>query len=64
MYETITVITSSIHTTHRQIISESGYSKPILDLNYSFPMDLARIGSPIGAKSIKKWLLQSKFGLV
>ena len=37
-----------------KIFSESCYSKPNLECNYTFPIDLARIGIPFGAKSIGK----------
>ena len=51
-----------VAATHREIFSESCQSKPNLDRNYHFPIDLAPIGNPIGAKSISKGQLQSKFG--
>ena len=41
-------------TAHREIFSESCWSKPNLDCNYPFPIDLASIGIPIGVKSIEK----------
>ena len=44
-------------------ISESCKSNPNLDCNYDFPIDLAPIGITIGAESIGKWKLQSKFVL-
>ena len=48
--------------THRQNFTESDQSKPNLDCNSPFPIDLAPNGVPIGAKSIKIGQLHSKFG--
>ena len=39
---------------HRKIIPESYQSKPNLDCNYTFTIDLERTRIPIGAKSIAK----------
>ena len=41
-----------VSNTKRKIFSESCYSKLIFDCNYHFPIDLAPIGIPFGAKSI------------
>ena len=49
--------------THREIFSESCYSKPNLYCNYNFPIDLTPIGISIGTKYIGKEYLQSKFSL-
>ena len=40
--------------THREIFSESCYSKPNLDCKYCFPIDLTPISIQIGVKSIAK----------
>ena len=48
---------------HKAIISESGYSKPNLDFNYTFSIDLTPNRILFGTKLIGKVLLRSKFGL-
>ena len=37
--------------------------KTNLDYNYTFPVDSAPKGIPVGAKAIGKMYIQSKFGL-
>ena len=39
---------------HGEIFSESFESKPNLDYNYTFPIELAQNEIPFGAKSIVK----------
>ena len=39
---------------HREIFLESNSMEPNLDCNYTFPIDLAPNGLPVGAKSIEK----------
>ena len=47
------MFTRKFGTHNREIFfSQSGKRKPNLDCNYPFPIDLAPIGSPFGAKSI------------
>ena len=40
---------------NREFFSESCKSKPNLDCNYHFPIDLAPIRIPTGVKHIGKW---------
>ena len=53
----------SIDSAHREILQESRESQPNSDCKYPFPIDLAPYGISIGAESIGKRSLQSKFGL-
>ena len=39
----------------QEIYPESGYFIPKQDCNYYFPIDVAPIGVPIGAKFTRKW---------
>ena len=49
---------------HREIISESGYIKPNLDCNQTFPIVLTPNEIQCVANSNGKVELQSKFGLI
>jgi len=41
-----------LHVAHGEIDSESCWIKPILDFNYTFPIDVVPNGVLFGAKSI------------
>ena len=44
---------------HREIFSETCYSKPNLDSNYHFSIDLVSNGVLFGANSIRKWVTRN-----
>ena len=52
------------HATTEKYFSESCYSKPNLDCNYTFPNDLTPNGILFGAKSIGNVYIESKFSLI